>query len=308
MKPEQSELFEGIKRPSARERKKAEAVALARQSRDAGEQDIGYNARPFTVTNLPVRPASGLQVWERWNGTHYLRIEAAAGQVLPYGQDRLVLLLLATMAVQQRSRVIRLGTASEILRLFGKSEAGVNYEMLAQSFNRIMSASISWGTTGVKRGTMRMIEKSRMLLLEHFRIWANDKTGRVAGGPYENIVTLSQRFFDEIVAHPIPVDMDVVRGLLDSPAALDFYAWLAYRAYRVPPGEEAAVPLFGEDGLQGQLGSQVERPRKFRQQVVEWLARVRGYWPDCPGRMSEDGQDLLIVRGLAIRTCLVEKL
>jgi hypothetical protein len=286
---------------SKRQLKKVAAAINARQARDEHTQDIGFNARPFTVTNLPVRPKPGLQVWERRNGNHYLRIEAAAGKMLPYGQDRLVLLLLATTACHQKTRVLDLGSASDILRLFGKSDAGLNFERLAQSFHRIMAASITWGTNGKKEGS-RLIEESRMLLLDHFRLWAGDRSN----GPtnpnqgYRNVVTLSQQFFDELQAHPIPVDMVVVRALLDSPAALDFYVWVAYRAHRIPPGDEIAVPLFGEHGLQSQLGSDCKGDRKFRQQVREWIQRSTAYWPECPVRLSEDGKDLLMIRGIAV--------
>ena len=154
-----------------RQKKRIDAAIVARECRESSTQELAYNARPFTVTILPVRPKTGLQVWERRNGSRYLRIEAADGQLLPYGQDRLVLLILATAACQQKSRVIRLGSESDILRLFGKSDAGVKYEHLAASFHRIMVASITWGTDGMAKGA-RLIEASRMLLLEEFRLWA----------------------------------------------------------------------------------------------------------------------------------------
>ena len=298
---------------SQRGLKKADIAATARQARDEAKQDLGFNARPFTVTNLPVRPKQGLQVWERKNGNHQLRIEAATGQMLPYGQDRLVLLLLATYALKQKSRVVNLGSAIDILRLFGKSDGGKNYEMLAQSFHRIMAASITWSSDGMWQGA-RLIEASRMLLLEDFRLWAGnsgklptDQPGDQRQG-VSNIVTLSQKFYDELVAHPIPIDMHVVRGLLDSPGALDFYIWVAYRAYRIPSGQEIAVPLFGNNGLQSQLGSECRIDYKFRQQIRRWIEQAKTYWPECPVRLSEDGEDLLMVRGLAIRPSIAARL
>jgi hypothetical protein len=307
----QDVLFEGLRpnppepaQPPAtqRQKKRVDAAVATRERRAASTQELAYNARPFTVTNLPVRPKTGAQVWERRNGSHYLRIEAADGQLLPYGQDRLVLLILATAACQQKCRIIRLGSASDILRLFGKSDAGVNYERLAASFHRIMAASITWGTDGMAKGA-RLIEASRMLLLEEFRLWAGNRNR--SGNPiegFDNVVTLSERFFREITAHPIPVDMDVARGLVDSPAALDFYVWVAYRAKRVPPGQEVQVPLFGPNGLQAQVGSECSRTRKFRELVREWLKLTKTYWPECPVKISTDGEDLLIIHGEAIRS------
>jgi hypothetical protein len=303
LRPEIEDLTHGPITP--RQKKRISAAVAAREHRETSNQELGYNARPFTVTNLPVRPKPGLQVWERRNGTHYLRIEAAAGHLLPYGQDRLVLVLLATAACQQKNRVLRLGSASDILRLFGKSDAGVNYERLAASFHRIMAATITWGNDGTALGA-RLIEASRMLLLEEFRLWAGNRSGNPIIG-FENVVTLSERFYTEITEHPIPVDMDVVRGLLDSPAALDFYVWIAYRAKRVPPGQKVQVPLFGPNGLQAQVGTECSRPRKFRELVRDWLALTKTYWPECPVQISTDGHDLLIIHGEAIRRTTAAK-
>jgi hypothetical protein len=48
----------------------------------------------------------------------------------------------------------------------------------------------------------------------------------VATEPLENVVVLSEEFYAEALAHPIPADLDAVRVLASAPAALDLFLWL----------------------------------------------------------------------------------
>ena len=46
---------------------------------------------------------------------------------VPFGQDRLVPIFLATLAVQQKSQTIRFRTAAEMLETFGMQTGGKEY-------------------------------------------------------------------------------------------------------------------------------------------------------------------------------------
>ena len=81
---------------------------------------------------------------------------------------------------------------------------------------------------------------------------------------------LSDEFYREIVAHPIPADMEAVKVLASAPAVLDLFMWLSYRCF-VAKGKET-IPLFGPRGLASQIGSiEYARPRKFREKLDQWL-------------------------------------
>jgi hypothetical protein len=68
----------------------------------------------------------------------------------------------------------------------------------------------------------------------------------------------------------------------------------------VAKGEER-VSLFGEFGLANQLGCvHYSRPRRFRERLELWLRLVRAMWPECPARISDDGQYLLVNRATAL--------
>jgi hypothetical protein len=112
---------------------------------------------------------------------------------------------------------------------------------------------------------------------------------------FPNVITLSEAFYQEIDQHPVPAEREVIAALANAPGALDFYLWVLWRSWTVN-GVPARVPITGAGGLCDQLGAtQYSLPRRFRHMIVEWLARVKHYWPECPASMTKD-RSLLEVR------------
>ena len=133
------------------------------------------------------------------------------------------------------------------------------------------------------------------------RIWCSRSAGEdlVEPKPDRNVISLSEAFWQEIQAHPIPIDAGVVRQLTSIPGCLDLYMWLCWRCHQVK-GEQV-VPLFGEFGLANQLGvAEYTRDRNFRKRIREWLRLVRLYWPECPAKLDDEGQSLQLTEGQAI--------
>ena len=46
---------------------------------------------------------------------------------------------------------------------------------------------------------------------------------------FNSVVVLSAEFYDELVAHAVPIDLRALKALKSSPLALDIYSWLTYR-------------------------------------------------------------------------------
>jgi hypothetical protein len=112
------------------------------------------------------------------------------------------------------------------------------------------------------------------------------------------VIVLTSEFYREVTSHPIPTDLEAAKALSCAPAALDLFTWLSYRCF-IAKGEER-IPLFGEFGLVGQLGSgEYRRPRKFRE-CLHWLDLVKALWPSCPARISADGRRLIVAPAAAM--------
>jgi hypothetical protein len=85
-------------------------------------------SRPFVLCGLRVkRPQSGQILHERRNGDCLLQVTEHPSYGLLRGQDRLVPSFLATLAICQRSRVIRFRRAAEMLDTFGAQQGGTQY-------------------------------------------------------------------------------------------------------------------------------------------------------------------------------------
>jgi hypothetical protein len=73
---------------------------------------------------------------------------------LPYGQDRLVPIYLATLAIQQKSQAVRFRSGAEMPDTFGMSKGGKEYRKLVEAFERIFGATILFGSDRVTGRTV----------------------------------------------------------------------------------------------------------------------------------------------------------
>jgi hypothetical protein len=280
--------------------RQAQGISLIRSKREEGNQVLAFSARPFVMCGLPVRkPAPDQLVFERKNGNFLLQITGHPEFGLPYGQDRLVPIYLATLAVQQKSQAVRFRSGAEMLDTFGMSKGGKEYRRLVEAFERIFGATIFFGSDRVK-GTAKVVQRSRFNFLREARIWYHRHADQNAlSEDFENTVVLSDEFYSEIAAHPIPTDLEAVKVLAGAPAVLDLFMWLSYRCHIAE--REEKIPIFGSYGLAHQLGSiEYSRRRRFRVKLEQWLTSIRALWPDCPAHITPEGEYLAIRPATAV--------
>jgi hypothetical protein len=278
----------------------ARGIELVRIRREQQNQDLCFNSRPFVLCGLPVRRLPEDQLlYERRNGQFVLQVTGHPDFGVPFGQDRLVPIFLATMAVQQKSRTVRFRTAAEMLESFGMHTGGKEYRRLVAAFERIFGATIYFGTDSLTNKA-RLVHRCRFNFMSEAHIWYARSPDQPTLSPqFENVIMLSEAFYEEIMNHPVPSDLEAVRVLASAPAVLDLYMWLSYRCFKAKGPE--AIPIFGSFGLITQLGSvEYSRPRRFRGMLEQWLRVIRAMWPECPARISPDGRSLLIDHAPAV--------
>jgi hypothetical protein len=288
--------------------RQAEGSCMVRLKREEGTQNVGFSSRPFVLCGLPVRKPAGQMLYERRNGDFVLQVTGHPNYGLPFGQDRIVPIYLATLAVRQQSQTIRFRTASEMLETFGMHKGGKEYRRLMAAFERIFGATIFFGTD-MLRGTAKVVQRSRFSFFREAQIWYSRHPDQYpVSDQFENVIVLSDEFYSEIMAHPIPADLEAVKVLGGAPAVLDLFMWLSYRCFLAKWRER--IPLFGTCGLASQIGSiEYARHRKFREKLEGWLESIRLLWPDCPAKISSDGASLEVNRATAVlveqKTCRV---
>ena len=286
-------------RISKQTRRKVDGIELIQLKRDQGQQNLCFSSRPFVLCGLPVRrlPANQL-LYERRNGRFVLQITGHPHYGLPFGQDRIVPIFLATMAVRQKSQTVRFLTAAEMLETFGMSKGGKEYRRLVAAFERIFGATMFFGTENLS-ATAKVVQRSRFNFLREAHIWYNRRNEDAIPDEFGNVIVLSDEFYQEVMAHPIPTDLEVVKVLAAAPAALDLYVWLSYRCFTAK-GQES-IPIFGPFGLVRQIGSvEYSCERRFRAKLGQWLRTIRVIWPECPARIAADGRYLVVGHGTSI--------
>jgi len=238
-------------------------------------------------------------VHERRNGQFVLLVTGHPKYGLPWGQDRLVPLFLATLATRQQTRHITFSSGAEMLDTFGMQQGGSQYRRLIGAFQRIFGATIFFGTD-THRAISPVVHEARFNFMSEARIWySRDPVQPDLPGECQNEVVLTEEFYREVLEHPIPTDLEAAKALSSSPAALDLFTWISYRCFVAK--EEERISLFGEFGLANQLGCvRYSRPRRFRERLEQWLRLVRAMWPECPARISEDGLYMLLNRATAL--------
>ena len=199
---------------SKRHLRELDSICLVREQRENGQQELAFHAHPFVLCGLPLRrPAATQQVHRRRNGKFFLHIVAHPDFGLPYAQDRLIPIWIATLAVRQKSTVVRFQAAAEILEFFHLAKDGRHYRRMVEGFKRVFGATIFFGT-GEEAAANRMIDFARFHFFDSIRLWFSEAGAQNPSTPDEgNVVTLSQPFYDEISQHRIPVEREVLAQL-----------------------------------------------------------------------------------------------
>lgn len=158
---------------SKRTLEKARGLELVRIKREQANQALCFSSRPFVLCGLPVRRLPQGQLMYQWrNGQFALQITGHPDFGVPFGQDRIVPIFLATLAVQQKSPVIRFRSAGEMLETFGMHKGGKEYRRLVNAFERIFGATIFFGTDQI-RATAKLVQRTRFNFLREAQIWYN---------------------------------------------------------------------------------------------------------------------------------------
>jgi hypothetical protein len=285
---------------SKRKLRQAEAIELVRVNRERVSQNLGFASRPFVLCGLPVkRPLKGVLLHEWRNGHFHLQVTGHPTHGLPWGQDRLVPIFLATLAIRQPKQTITFRSANEMLDTFGIQQGGSQYRRLVGSFQRVFGATIFFGTDPQRQRAV-VVHRARFNFMSEARIWySRDPDQQTLPGECQNMVVLSNEFYEEIMNHPIPTDLEAAKALSSAPAALDLFTWLTYRCFNAKC--EESIPIFGDFGLVHQIGSgEYARLRKFRERLAQWLDLVRALWPECPAHINRNGDRLIVSSANAV--------
>ena len=242
------------------------------------DPDMGFMARLMALCSLPRSNPGNQAQYVRQNGPYTLVMSVAGINKLPFGTNpRLILAWVCTEAVRTQSRDIVLGRSlSEFMRKLGISSTdGRGQARLRNQMERLFSCSVSMIYKDDNRQASAFA-----VLADLTDFWWNPKQPDQKG-LWESKVRLSESFFNEIVSHPIPLDMNTLKALKRSPLGLDLYLWLVYRTFPLRAAQRITwKQVYRQFGSDPAKASDKNTVQDFRSKVLRELKKIKLAWPD----------------------------
>lgn len=247
--------------------------------------DIGFMSRFLALCSLPRTDPGNRREYKRQNGPYKLILSTVDDNKLPYGNlPRLLLAWVCTEAVKTKSRNLILGSSltSFMHQLGMYSDSGgsrADRTRLHQQIDRLFSAHIDlfYEVPGHKSHVKADITKKTEL-------WWNYKKPE-QHTLWQSNITLGESFYDEIIAHPIPINMDILKRLKRSSLGLDLYMWLSYKTYSLystgkPPERLSWQRLYKQFAPHPERADNMNAVNSFRTEALRELAKLKKGWPE----------------------------
>ena len=173
--------------------------------------DLGFMARMMALCSLPRSSPGNRHQYKRANGPYKLVMVAGADNKLPYGNlPRLLLAWVSTEAVRTQNRTLILGPSlAKFMKTLGVYSSGVGnvHTKLRNQMKRLFGCTVS------------MIYKDKhgeqfvsSLIAERGEFWWNERKPDQSS-LWDSKIELGEKFFNEIINHPVPLDMNILKAL-----------------------------------------------------------------------------------------------
>ena len=249
----------------------------------AGEAapDMGFMARLMALCSLPRTNPGDRKEYKRVNGPYTLYMNATAGGKLPFGNlPRLLLAWVCTEAVRTQNRELVLGSSlAEFMRKLGMHDDSGSKRgdrtRLRNQMRRLFHCTVSL-IYGDERGEQFISSN----IADRGEFWWDPKR------PDEPVlwaskIELGEKFFNEIISHPVPLDMNALKALKRSSLGLDIYLWLTYRTFSLQsPLRLSWRQMYRQFGVDPIKDNNKITIQAFRRKVLRELVKIKTAWPD----------------------------
>ena len=256
---------------------------------EADNQDMGFMARMLTLCSLPrTNPGDRMQ-YKRQNGPYKLIMIAGGDNKLPYGNmPRLLLAWLCTEAVRTKDKKLVLGQSlSAFMHQLGiQSDSGGSRgarTLLKNQIDRLFNCHIDmiYETKTGKASTGGRLAPKTLLWWDYKQ--PNQDT------LWQSWIELGEELFQEIIDHPMPIDMGILKALKRSSLGLDLYLWLSYKTFTLhsqnrKPERLTWERLYMQFGKDPDLAGDKNTVQNFRKDVLREVAKLKLCWPQLDVR------------------------
>ena len=249
-------------------------------SASEADPDRGFMARTMVLCSLPRSNPGNRTQYVRRNGPLTLVMNAGGiDYKLPYGNiPRLLLAWVCTEAVRTQSRVLLLGdSVSEFMRKLDiYSSSGEKYTRLRNQMRRLFNVHVQLIYEDEHGGQASV----NSLVADRTELWWNPKRPDERS-LWESKIELGEKLFQEIIRHPVPLDMNTLKAMKRSSLGLDAYMWLTYRTFALKrPLRLSWKQLYRQFGSDPAKAINKFVVRDFRTDFLRELKKIKIAWPD----------------------------
>ena len=249
-------------------------------SASEADPDLGFMARMMALCSLPrTNPGNRLQ-YKRVNGPYTLYMTVTGGNKLPFGNlPRLLLAWVSTEVVKTGRRELVLGKSlSEFMRALGinSTSGGARGEQtrLRNQMKRLFGCTVQLSYKD-EQGEAAV----NSLIARRTEFWWNE---RKPDQPslWQSKIELGEDFFNEIINHPVPLDMNTLTALKRCALGLDLYLWLVYRTFALrAPLRLSWRQVYRQFGVDPAKASDKRTVDAFRTKCLRELKKIKLAWP-----------------------------
>ena len=183
----------------------------------------------------------------------------------------------STEAVQTQSRELVLGRSlSEFMRsLDVYTTSGGTHTRLRNQMRRLFNAHVQL-VYADEQGEARVSSS----VADRTEFWWNE---RKPDEPtlWESKIYLGEAFFNEIINHPVPLDMNTLTALKRCSLGLDLYLWLVYRTFPLrAPQQLSWLQVYRQFGPNPNNAATHDAVQNFRRRVLRELKKIKLAWPE----------------------------
>ena len=243
------------------------------------DPDLGFMARLLALCSLPRSNPGNRKEYKRVNGPFTLYMVAGGGNKLPFGNlPRLILAWISTEAVRTRSRVLILGPSlAKFMKTLGVySSGGGNAGIkLRNQMRRLFGCTVQ---LSYKEGNEEQFVNSP--IAARGKYWWNPNNNSALPG-WNSTIVIGEDLFNEIIRHPVPLDMNTLTALKRSTLGLDLYLWLVYRTFALrAPLRLSWQQVYGQFGRHPDKASDKNTVQMFRRAALRELKKIKLAWTE----------------------------
>ena len=190
---------------------------------------------------------------------------------VPWGaRARVLLPYIVGYAVRHNTPVVDMGKSLRaFLRAVGLlAPGGVTHRSFIQQVQAVASAQLVLGEW-LEKDNSKGVRLHRAQLAEEVNFWM--ETNERQRAMWRSELTLSDKFFDAIQDHRVPINIAHLVALNRSPRRQDLYTWLAYRTRLIGRGKTVRIAL---RDLQPLFAPDIADPHLFKHRLKNDLKAI----------------------------------